>query len=90
MGNKASTQVNSNGKTAQRQSIIDTSSRNSISIQLDPESDPTELKDIDAGVAESTNDIVDFSVGSGLLAAGNDTIVGGEDKKTGDWDAKTP
>ena len=90
MGNKASTQVNSNGKTAQRQSIIDTSSRNSISIQLDPESDPTELKDIDAGVAESTNDIVDFSVGSGLLAAGNDKIFGGEDKKTGDWDAKTP
>lgn len=90
MGNKASTQVNSNGKTAQRQSIIDTSSRNSISIQLDPESDPTELKDIDAGVAESTNDIVDFSVGSGLLAAGNDKIFGGEDKKTGDWDAKSP
>ena len=90
MGNKASTQVNSNGKTSQRQSIVDTSSRNSISIQLDPESDPTELKDIDAGVAESTNDIVDFSVGSGLLAAGNDKIFGGEDKKTGEWDVKSP
>lgn len=90
MGKKASSQVNSNGKTAQRQSILDTSTTNTISIQLDPESEPLKVKDLDSEVAGNANDVVDIGVGTGLLAAGNDKIFGAEDKKTGDWDSKKP
>jgi hypothetical protein len=86
MGNKASTQVNSNGKTAQRQSILDTSTTNTTSIQL-LGGDAT-IQDVDTSKVKSTAEVADVATGAGLFLTGKKKFFT-DDKKTGDIDPNT-